>query len=173
MKLTKGKISKLYNKKKQSLKKINKKKNVSKNSRSFKRKNILNLATKTLKKNKYKKLKGGVNEEILNDLGNPSGENISLDTDLLSKNVYEDNTYEENKLPLNDLENPSGEKIIDDTYSDTNITSLSPSQEILNKVIDLITEKVSDKLLGKGQQNGYTSVPQAIGKLNNINGGKK
>jgi len=58
MKLTKGKITKLYNKKKQSLKKINKRKGSTK-SKTFRRKRQVNLATKSLKSFNYKKQRGG------------------------------------------------------------------------------------------------------------------
>ena len=64
MKLTKGKISKLYNQKKQSLKKkVNKKKSSSK-SRTFRKKRRINLARKSLKRFNYKKYKGGEQEGV-------------------------------------------------------------------------------------------------------------
>ena len=59
MKLTKGKISKLYNKKRQTLKKLKKGK-TSHKRRTF-RKRKINLARKTLKRFNYKKYKGGLN----------------------------------------------------------------------------------------------------------------
>jgi hypothetical protein len=60
MKLTKGKISKLYNKKKQTMKrKVNKKKSSNKN-RTFRRKQKVNLARKSLKRLRYNKLSGGI-----------------------------------------------------------------------------------------------------------------
>jgi hypothetical protein len=52
MKLTKGKISKLYNKKRQSLKKPKRKK-LSNKIRTFRNKKYLNLARKTLKNYKH------------------------------------------------------------------------------------------------------------------------
>ena len=62
MKLTKGKISKLYNKKKQSLKKkVNKKKSSSRN-KTFRKKRNIHLARKSLKRFYYKKQRGGINE---------------------------------------------------------------------------------------------------------------
>ena len=61
MKLTKGKISKLYNKKKQSIKR-NKKQKKSYKRRTFRNKKRTNLARKTLKKFNYKKYKGGDGE---------------------------------------------------------------------------------------------------------------
>jgi len=59
MKLTKGKISKLYNKKRQTLKKIKTGK-TSYKRRTFRQRKV-NLARKTLKKFNYKKYKGGLN----------------------------------------------------------------------------------------------------------------
>ena len=63
MKLTKGKIRKLYNKKKQTLKKkkINKRKSPNKNI-TFRSKRELNLYRKSLKRLRNKKYKGGVIE---------------------------------------------------------------------------------------------------------------
>jgi hypothetical protein len=59
MKLTKGKISKLYNKKKQTLKrKVNKGKKSSR-GKTFRRKQKMNLARKSLKRLRYKKQSGG------------------------------------------------------------------------------------------------------------------
>ena len=60
MKLTKGKISKLYNKKKQTMKKKANKRKSSKKNRTFRRKQKVNLARKSLKRLRYKKLSGGI-----------------------------------------------------------------------------------------------------------------
>ena len=59
MKLTKGKIRKLYNKKKQTLKKKYGNKKKSQQKRTFRQKRSHNLAKKSLKKWKYGKKKGG------------------------------------------------------------------------------------------------------------------
>ena len=66
MKLTKGKISKLLNKERQSRKKQkkNRKHKQIKNAKTFRRKRPLNLSNKTLRKKKYKKFKGGEINEI-------------------------------------------------------------------------------------------------------------
>ena len=65
MKLTKGKISKLYNKKNQTMKrKVNKKKGSNKN-RTFRRKQRVNLARKSLKRLRYKKLSGGTENDAI------------------------------------------------------------------------------------------------------------
>ena len=54
MKLTKGKISKLYNKNKQTLKKKANKRKTSNKSKTFRRKQKVNLARKSLKRFHYK-----------------------------------------------------------------------------------------------------------------------
>ena len=62
MNLTKGKINKLYNKKRQTLKrKINKKKSSNK-SKTFRRNRKINLARKSLKRFHNKKYRGGIGE---------------------------------------------------------------------------------------------------------------
>jgi hypothetical protein len=62
MNLTKGKITKLYNKKRQTLKrKINKKKSSNK-SKTFRRNRKINLARKSLKRFHNKKYRGGIGE---------------------------------------------------------------------------------------------------------------
>ena len=72
MKLTKGKISKLYNKKKQTLKKrVNKKKSSNKR-RTFRRKHGLNLARKSLKNIFNKKHKGGAKVDELPKVVEPT-----------------------------------------------------------------------------------------------------
>ena len=62
MKLTKGKISKLYNKKKQSFKKKVNKKKVSNRNKTFRKKRNIHLARKSLKRFHYKKQRGGVKD---------------------------------------------------------------------------------------------------------------
>ena len=80
MKLTKGKISKLYNKKKQSFKKIKKRKGSTK-SKTFRRKRQVNLATKSLKSFNYKKLIGG--DPLEGDENTPkTGSDIDLNNDI-------------------------------------------------------------------------------------------
>ena len=61
MKLTKGKIRKLYNKRNQTLKKYKNKK-TSYEKKTFRNKKQLNLARKTLKRFAYEKPRGGANE---------------------------------------------------------------------------------------------------------------
>ena len=90
MKLTKGKISKLYNKKKQSLKKkkLNSKNNSRKN-KTFRRKRAMNLANRSLKNLHYKK-RGGKPENAKatknNSTTHPKVENKSTDKTTI-KNV--------------------------------------------------------------------------------------
>jgi hypothetical protein len=63
MKLTKGKISKLYNKNKQSLKRGKQKKRINK-GRTFRKHRRVHLARKSLRRLKYNKV-GGANENII------------------------------------------------------------------------------------------------------------
>ena len=70
MKLTKGKISKLYNIKKQTIKRVRKPK-ISNKRRTFRNKKNFNLARKTIKNFNYNKYKGGNNENNI-----PKEENI-------------------------------------------------------------------------------------------------
>ena len=79
MKLTKGKISKLYNKNKQTLKKKANKRKTSNKSKTFRRKQKVNLARKSLKRFHYKKQKGGDDippKEITPNADTVSNENI-------------------------------------------------------------------------------------------------
>jgi len=66
MKLTKGKIRKLYNKRNQTLKKYKNKK-TSYEKKTFRNKKQLNLARKTLKRIAYEKPRGGANEVVPKD----------------------------------------------------------------------------------------------------------
>ena len=79
MKLTKGKISKLYNKKKQSLKKVNKRNgsNKSKN-KTFRRKRHINLARRSLKRIHYRKQRGGEEELPKDDLNKNTNEGLFM-----------------------------------------------------------------------------------------------
>ena len=82
MKLTKGKISKLYNKKKQSLKK-EKQRKITKKGQTFRKYKRMNLAKKTLKNFNYNKV-GGIGEgegtlKIYGQGGNASTYNIAPD----------------------------------------------------------------------------------------------
>ena len=64
MNLTKGKISKLYSKKKQSLKRNKNKRGHSSKSKTFRKNRRVNLARKSLKRLHFKANKGGgLNDE--------------------------------------------------------------------------------------------------------------
>ena len=80
MKLTKGKISKLYHKKKQSVKKRKYQKGkTSTKSKTFRGKKKINLANKSLKRFAYKKYKGG-DEEVKkeeNELSKSEGDELT------------------------------------------------------------------------------------------------
>ena len=64
MKLTKGKISKLYSKKRQSLKKHLTNNNILSERKTFRKIKKLNLARKSIKKFHHKKYSGGTPTEI-------------------------------------------------------------------------------------------------------------
>ena len=92
MKLTKGKISKLYNKKKQSLKK-EKQRKITKKGQTFRKYKRMNLAKKTLKNFNYNKV-GGVGEgegtlKIYGQSGNASTYNIAPDGTIQEPQVVE------------------------------------------------------------------------------------
>ena len=103
MKLTKGKIRKLYNKKKQTLKKkkINKKKSPNRNN-TFRSKREINLSRQSLKRLRNKKYKGGVIE--------PSKE--------VDKKQNEDPKVENDKQPSTTEDNAENIKKLDETSLD-------------------------------------------------------
>jgi hypothetical protein len=86
MKLTKGKISKLYNKKNQSLKRKNSKKSASFKTKTFRNKRNINLANKSLKRI----YKGGASPKEMRDLEsqlkNIEEKNAKLDDKMEAKN---------------------------------------------------------------------------------------
>jgi hypothetical protein len=131
MKLTKGKISKIMNKKKQTAKKPNKKYKMKKEKKTFRKKNALNLANKTLKRIKYKK--GGdspkieENKEVeMTTFNNPNPSNsnpISLTRNPsipLNKPEPEINEINEtnkpetnvNKTPFDDVKIPDTQNVL-------------------------------------------------------------
>ena len=197
MKLTKGKISKLYNKKKQTFKK-HKKRNISKKIRTF-RKRHLNLARKTLKR--YKKKKGGDGgndtktalieetpreEEVVN----PHYPFLKSSEKLKEENVplpqQEDaNPFIENKidLPLENVPLPQQEET--SKFSSNLPVKMSPNKgqvinslnEAVDYIADTIADKVTDKVAsnivsGDKQQDGFDAVNTAIGIMSS-KGGKK
>lgn len=108
MKLTKGKISKIFNKKKQSLKKIKKNKKTKSIIKTFRKKRNINLANKTIKKLKYTKHKGGdINEN--EDLNTPKNEETIVSPTLQNVNEDEDAEFpivnqDENVIDVNNDE---------------------------------------------------------------------
>lgn len=133
MKLTKGKISKLYNKKKQSLKKAKKRK-LSHKRRTFRNKRKVNLARKTLKRFNYKKYKGGaISEEI------PKEENIT--TSNVEENQLNNLPAEESVTNLH-TEEPVSEMPTEEPVTDLNTenpVSEVPTEEPVSKLSPNIT----------------------------------
>jgi hypothetical protein len=146
MKLTKGKISKLYNKKRQTLKK-HKRLNPSYKKRTFRNKRKVNLARKSLKRFNYKKYKGGKEDGDDNkklytpkDINKDEPTNI---TDIYTKEfpvttpendteptdtTHDNNQYIEEipitqpeELPIKDTENET--ERTDTTSTDNNMTN--------------------------------------------------
>ena len=87
MKLTKGKISKLYNKKRQSLKKHKRLKSSYK-KRTFRNKRKVNLARKSLKRFNYKKYKGGEGDDDNKVVDTPK----DVQGELINQPIIEANT---------------------------------------------------------------------------------
>ena len=127
MKLTKGKISKLYNKKRQSVRKI-KKRNTSNKRNTFRRKQKLNLARKTLKRFDYKKLRGG-NTEIRDD-------EVSFPKEKLQDNNQNIREFETQPVPLVNeyLETSDPEKdVINDSTTTNEIENIQETIKSGNK----------------------------------------
>jgi hypothetical protein len=102
MKLTKGKISKLYNKKKQSLKKIKQKK-ITKKTQTFRKYKKLNLARKSIKNINYNKI-GGVNEAE-NDYITFYGKTIEPEIYALNLQTGIMNIFSQNSINTNNTNN--------------------------------------------------------------------
>jgi hypothetical protein len=126
MKLTKGKINKLLHKKKQTRKKYspkNKKQNANnKHALTFRRKNI-NLASKTLKNLKDKKIKGG---QVDYDESNEMQETVTTNEDMVLD--QDKPTIQENLPDVQNIQNiQNGFDAVSDAAGkiSTNVSNLS------------------------------------------------
>jgi len=140
MKLTKGKISKLLNKKRQTRKKNfkNNRQKTSKNARTFRRKINVNLANKSLKQLKYKKTKGGQGGQ---------GEEPGPIENTQEQQVQNEETFsktESEQQPERGGQSPS----------------MSP---IENETIDNVSEENFDK--DSNIQNGFEAINEANEKF--------
>ena len=126
MKLTKGKITKLYGKQKQSRKK-NKKRKTSNKNRSFRRKRNLNLMRKSLKR-----YKGGVNDDVVEapQVPPPLVESVAAEETPAESVVTEESVVAEESL----VETP--------TESVADAESVAPEESLVESPLDsLVTEE--------------------------------
>ena len=166
MKLTKGKISKLYNKKRQSFKKPKRRK-LSNKRRTFRNKKHLNLARKTLKRKG-----GGERDNVITPTEElpvtTTQENIDTTTEELPVTTTQEN-----------VDTPTEENLItptEDLPIDTNEQNINkhPDKEqliqSLSQVVDYITDTVSEKVtenmvssqVGEKPQDGFDAVNEAV-----------
>lgn len=144
MKLTRGKISKLYNKKKQTLKKLKNRKT------SYRRKTIVNkkrvnLARGTLKKINYKKTKSTTENE-------PKYEGFNSDISLVDKNICENlttkNTNEIGDKPVVkehvNEESVSKEEVIEEPVINEEVNEEPVNEEPVNEK-PVIKEPVNEE----------------------------
>jgi hypothetical protein len=164
MKLTKGKISKLYNKKRQSLKKKNNKRKTSSKNMTFRKKRNIHLARKSLKNFHYKKQSGGED----------GYENLSQETMPKAEGEEDSNSVRENmNQPLLEDSSPedSSPAVIQEeikTPIEETVTQLdTPNEETI-----IQREAPSDKPSEDNTQNGFDSINAAVETMA-ISGGKK
>ena len=168
MKLTKGKISKLYNKKKQSLKKkVNKKKSSSRN-KTFRKKRNIHLARKSLKNFHYKKQRGGEDGETTTpkaeEDSNSVKENMNQPLPENSNNDIEDSS---SAVIQEEINTPIEETITQvEAPNDTPLED-APLEEAITQV-----EAPNDSPSEENTQNGFDSVNAAVETMA-ISGGKR
>ena len=152
MKLTKGKLSKLYNKKKQSLKKVNKKKGSNK-SKTFRRKRNMNLARKSLKRIRQN---GGEEEEMpkanaqevtASEIPEPQAENLTIEEQTI---LPEPSPIEEQTIlpePLSEIQTlpPS------DIEMEPTIEELMLPEEKNKDDIEIIEPTSDETILSQGE----------------------
>jgi hypothetical protein len=138
MKLTKGKISKLYNKKRQSLKKYKKRKSSYK-KRTFRNKRKVNLARKTLKRFNYKKHKGGEGEtnDTTKDVTTTSIEGKK------KQPIIEQFVTETTNQPITELTDKPITELTDEPVIDQPITELTDEHitELTDEPITELTDE--------------------------------
>ena len=130
MKLTKGKITKLYKNKnnKQTLRKKVNKKNTKSKSKTFRRKRKVNLARKSLKRFKYN---GG------NPIEPPkTDENDKMDSATLDKNVELSNQVDSNENIIIDEREKTSENEVASIENDDKETSEEPFQLSESEVVE-------------------------------------
>jgi len=126
MKLTKGKIAKLYNKKRQSLKRAKKGKPTSYKRKTFRNKKGFDLSRKTLKRHRYQRRRGGAIEEnepkVVSEENTPREdiENVKpiTEPEKSSEPITSDSVSEQ---PVLDSENPEESAAIKEPIQETGI----------------------------------------------------
>ena len=145
MNLTKGKLSKLFNTKKQSHKKYNNNKNKTKNN-TFRKKVYNNLAIKTLKQIKYHKIKGGGEKEqkVMESVNTV----IDYLTDKIADKMKYDNTSknlgpQDGFNSINSVANTMGQKTSTNS-TDTPLSTATPEvqPEVIVQSADVVPEQV-------------------------------
>jgi hypothetical protein len=186
MKLTKGKISKLYNTKKQSLKKNKNKKSSSRN-KTFRKKLNIHLARKSLKRFHDNKQLGGEDREITTPKAEEtifSGtENINKllpensNKDISSNEGSSSQIVTEKNNPFEETNTQTPEETPNvNTFEETNkpdeINSLPNVVDNNDVVPERDTNNISSSQIGEKQQNGFDYV-NSTAEIMASSGGKK
>ena len=190
MKLTKGKISKLYNKKRQSLKKHKKIKSSYK-KRTFRNKRKVNLARKSLKKINYRGGEGENNDTPKNDINEITETPVInaddmpvIDMPVIEEHITEQPITEEpiteepaieqpvTKIPDNTINKPSQEQpelTGDDVSNKELIKSL---KTISNYIADTVADKALKSQPENNIQDGFSSVNKVAETMATSGGSK-
>ena len=164
MKLTKGKISKLYNKKSQSLKKYKKLKSSYK-KRTFRNKRKVNLARKSLKKLHYRKYRGGEGDDndTPKDNTNETINTVTADQPISNNTTENPVTETSDKsnegvldIPIQPTEKISTSDVVDET--DKGDTETSDNSEGVLDIPIQPTEKVADTVTEEPTDNSTEGV---------------
>ena len=164
MKLTKGKITKLYGKKKQTRKK-KKKRNTSNKNKTFRGRRSLNLANKTLRR--YKK--GGALDDDDGRLESPKTSNVE---DTTVTNPTQDNTTS----PVEDkttspVEDTTTSPVEDKTTSPVEDTTTSPVEDTTTSPVDnsmMPLEETPPPIAGTPQVDAYPVTDATTSNEENI-----
>jgi hypothetical protein len=157
MKLTKGKITKLYNKKRQSLKKKNNKRKTSSKNKTFRKKRNIHLARKSLKNFHYKKQRGGEDGETTT----PKTEE---DSDSVKENMNQQLLEDSSPVVIQgEINTP-----IEETVTQVEAPNDIPVEETI-----IQTEAPNDSPSEENTQNGFDSVNAAVEIMASSGGEKK
>ena len=173
MKLTKGKISKLYNIKKQTIKRLRKPK-ISYKKRTFRNKKNFNLARKTIKNFNFNKYKGGNNENnipkeenIISDINPIMNAPVTQEPEVVEEEpslieeepeVVEEPTLIEEEPALIE-EEPEVVEEPNELVSE-DVPSKQELIESLTNVVDYITDSVAEKVSQNVTSEQYEDTPQ-------------